>query len=103
MKHSSKMDSDFPIRKQVHLRRAGALRDVPPVPASNAIIDDKIELVCPSGHRTTHSLARVMRLNDAWCGICGADISNNQLVGVDRSPQANGTAQRACKIVPDRI
>ena len=36
--------------------------------------DDKIELVCSSGHRTVHSLARILRLNDGWCGKCGADI-----------------------------
>jgi hypothetical protein len=35
---------------------------------------DVIELVCSSGHRTPHSLARVRRLDDGWCGTCGADI-----------------------------
>ena len=36
---------------------------------------DRIELVCASGHRSAHSLARLLRLNDGWCGTCGADIS----------------------------
>jgi hypothetical protein len=36
---------------------------------------ERIDLVCASGHRTSHSLARVVRLNDGWCGKCGAAIS----------------------------
>jgi hypothetical protein len=46
---------------------------VAPLPASGAK-GGEIELSCPNGHRTMHSLARVLRLNDAWCGKCGADI-----------------------------
>lgn len=37
--------------------------------------EDLIELVCPNGHRTLHSRARILRVNDGWCGKCGADIS----------------------------
>ena len=48
--------------------------------------DEKIELVCTSGHRTSHSLARVLRLNDGWCGKCGADISYKPLGTVARLP-----------------
>jgi len=48
--------------------------------AASKADSDKIELVCPNGHRTTHSLARVLRLNDAWCGTCGADISYDPLI-----------------------
>jgi hypothetical protein len=47
-----------------------------PLPSVNS--DERIELVCASGHRTTHSLARVLRLNDGWCGKCGADIRYEQ-------------------------
>ncbi len=43
---------------------------------------DQLDLVCASGHRTAHSLARISRLNDGWCGICGADIGY--------TPPANG-------------
>jgi hypothetical protein len=34
----------------------------------------KLELVCKSGHRSEHMRDRVLRLNDAWCPKCGADI-----------------------------
>ena len=40
---------------------------------------DIFDLVCSSGHRTPHSLARVLRLNDGWCGTCGADIGYTPL------------------------
>lgn len=33
-----------------------------------------MELVCKSGHRSDHLLDRVLRLNDAWCPKCGADL-----------------------------
>ena len=36
---------------------------------------ETIELVCRSGHRSTHQLARILRLNDGWCGKCGADLN----------------------------
>lgn len=49
------------------------MRSAERLPASSG--DDKIELVCPNGHRTIHSLSRVLRLDDGWCGKCGADIS----------------------------
>ena len=45
------------------------------LPAPGAPGGDRIDLLCPNGHRTTHSLARLMRLNDGWCGRCGADIA----------------------------
>jgi hypothetical protein len=48
--------------------------------------EDKLELVCSSGHRTTHSLARVLRLNDGWCGKCGADISYTPLADDEGIP-----------------
>ena len=40
---------------------------------------DELQLVCANGHRTAHSLARVQRLNDGWCGKCGAGISYTAL------------------------
>ncbi len=43
-------------------------------PVSGADRGDHVDLVCSSGHVTTHSLARLVRLNDGWCGRCGADI-----------------------------
>lgn len=51
------------------------MKAVPSIPAPGGEGDDRIDLVCSSGHRTSHSLARVARLNDGWCGRCGADIS----------------------------
>lgn len=44
-----------------------------------AVAGDELELVCPNGHRTTHSGARIKRLNDGWCGKCGAAISYTAL------------------------
>ena len=55
-------------------------------PASSGKSDDKIELVCSSGHRTIHSLARVARLNDGWCGTCGADISYSPSDAAEAAP-----------------
>jgi hypothetical protein len=45
--------------------------------------DDRIDLICSSGHRTAHSLSRIVRLNDGWCGKCGADISYTPLADAD--------------------
>lgn len=45
---------------------------------------DLIELICLHGHRSSHSLARVTRLNDGWCGKCGADISYQPLAGAGK-------------------
>jgi hypothetical protein len=60
---------------------------VPPV----AAIDDHLELVCKSGHRSGHSRARVTRLNDAWCGKCGADISYDPLAAAAVATAGAGT------------
>lgn len=49
---------------------------------------DEVELVCPSGHRTTHSLARAERLNNGWCGKCGAGISYTHRANRARSRTA---------------
>jgi hypothetical protein len=35
----------------------------------------KLELTCRNGHKSEHLTDRVLRLNDAWCPKCGADIS----------------------------
>jgi hypothetical protein len=59
-----------------------------PAPKTNG--QETVELVCPSGHRTTHSLARVLRLNDGWCGRCG--------VGISYEPQADAAAAKAGKV-----
>jgi hypothetical protein len=39
-----------------------------------AVATETIELTCKSGHLSQHLLHRVLRLNDAWCGQCGADL-----------------------------
>jgi hypothetical protein len=65
--------------------------------AASKADSDKIELVCPNGHRTTHSLARVLRLNDAWCGTCGADISYDPLIPAARHHRA------ICRTMPHRV
>jgi hypothetical protein len=51
--------------------------------------DDLIELVCKSGHRNAHSRARILRLNDGWCGKCGAGI------GYDPLADARGPTREA--------
>ena len=68
-------------------------------PSAAQGIPDDIELVCSSGHRTTHSLARVLRLNDAWCGKCGADIRYNPLEQpeMSRGDLAPGVSRSALK------
>ena len=59
------------------------MREVEPLTASRPNEKDEIELVCPSGHRTIHSLKRVLRLNDGWCGKCGADIRYTPLADAE--------------------
>jgi hypothetical protein len=50
-----------------------------PTPAAGAKSDD-----------TAQSLARVLRLDDGWCGRCGADVSYKPLVDVGL-PSASST------------
>ena len=52
--------------------------------------DETVELVCTSGHRTTHLLARILRLNDGWCGKCGADLHYEPREGVEPSLRIPG-------------
>jgi hypothetical protein len=59
------------------------VKAVPRTPAPGASAEDRIDLVCSSGHRTSHFLARVTRLNDGWCGRCGADISYTPAADAD--------------------
>ena len=51
----------------------------------SAVSGDELELICLNGHRTRHSLARVQRLNDGWCGKCGASISYTALADADEA------------------
>jgi hypothetical protein len=64
------------------------MSDLARLPTSSAGSAETIELVCPNGHRTIHSLARVLRLNDAWCGRCGADIDYKPSPDADSSAAA---------------
>jgi hypothetical protein len=36
-----------------------------------------IELICGNGHVSVQSLERVLRLNDGWCGKCGANVKHD--------------------------
>lgn len=95
--------ADAPSRKTEAIM---ALED--PTPAASVVKGKMIELLCGSGHRSTHLLVRVLRLNDAWCGKCGADLSYDplkdtagcavseapshmNLVIVEATPEAKGT------------
>jgi hypothetical protein len=62
------------------------MRAAAPRLASTSPGNENVELVCSSGHRTAHSLARVLRLNDGWCGRCGADISYAPLADAGHVP-----------------
>ena len=48
---------------------------------------DDLVLVCPNGHSTLHSLARVLRLNDGWCGTCGAGIAYEPAAKAGKAPK----------------
>jgi hypothetical protein len=36
-----------------------------------------LELTCKNGHKSEHFRDRGLRLQDAWCSTCGADIAYN--------------------------
>lgn len=61
--------------------RAVASRTAPPGKS------DELVLVCPNGHSTLHSLARVRRLNDGWCGTCGVGIPYEPAVKTGKTPR----------------
>jgi hypothetical protein len=83
------------------------VRSVTPAPSHDRV-SDKVDLVCSSGHRTAHSLARVLRLNDGWCGMCGADISYEPGLGAVAKPALEPTgilsfARKPIRAEPDSV
>jgi hypothetical protein len=55
-----------------------------PVPRGKG---DDLVLVCPTGHSTIHSLVRVLRLNDGWCGVCGVGIPYEPAAKAGKAPK----------------
>jgi hypothetical protein len=62
---------------------------------------ETIELVCRSGHRSTHQLARILRLNDGWCGKCGADLHYEPVEGTIAQAAAPSAVSHVTLVVAE--